>query len=70
LTQEDFQIHVVDSLARLDAKLESLAGNGQPGRVGKLENQLEDLKAARWTIGGIATGIAITISTIIHFLFK
>ena len=54
----------------MDAKLESLAGNGQPGRVGKLEDQVEDLKKARWTIGGMASGIAIAISTLIHFIFK
>ncbi len=70
MEQKDFQLRVIDSLARLETTMESLAGNGQPGRVGKLEDTVEDLKKARWTIGGAVLGISTAVSTTIHFLFK
>jgi hypothetical protein len=66
LTPDEFQIHVVDSLARLDTKITSLIGNGQPGRVTRLESAVEELKKARWIVGGIIIGV----SAIIHFVFK
>jgi hypothetical protein len=70
MTPEEFQVHVIDTLARLDTKMETLVGNGQPGRVGRLEEQLEALKRARWTMGGIVVGAATVLSAIIHFIFK
>ena len=70
MDQDEFQLKVVESLGRLEAKIETLTGNGQPGRVGKLEDQVDDLRKARWTIGGLMIGIATTVSAIIHFMFK
>jgi hypothetical protein len=70
LTPDEFQTHVVDSLARLDTKMIDLVGNGQPGRITKLEVKVEDLQKARWTIGGMIVGITTAVSALIHFLFK
>jgi len=70
MTQDDFQSHVIEALARLDTHMESLVGNGQPGRVGKLEEKVDDLSRIRWAFGGIVTGISVTVSAIVHFLFK
>lgn len=70
MTTDDFQSHVIDTLARLDTKIESLIGNGQPGRVGKLEASVEELKRARWTLGGAILGISTGLSSLVHFLFK
>jgi hypothetical protein len=67
---EQFQQHVSEALGRIEATLTSLAGNGQPGRVGRLEEDVEDLKKARWTIGGMVLGVSTGISTAIHFIFK
>jgi hypothetical protein len=70
MTPEDFQSHVVDTLARLDTNMTMLVGNGHPGRVTRIEDDLEDLKKARWTIGGMIVGITTAVSAVIHFLFK
>lgn len=73
MNAEEFQLHVVDKLSSLNTKMETLIGNGQPGRIGKLENSVEDLKKARWslagTIGGITTLLSIAGAEAIHFLF-
>lgn len=70
MTQDEFQLHVVDTLARLDTKMTDLVGNGKPGRVKELEKQVESLKKARWTFGGVILGVAGTVSALVHFLFK
>ena len=35
-----FERHVVTELAELKTDMKSLVGNGQPGRVGKLESRM------------------------------
>jgi hypothetical protein len=70
MTSDEFQFHVVDALARLDTKMATLVGNGQPGRISILEVQVEALKRARWIAGGVITGITIVVSALIHFVFK
>lgn len=37
---DNFEQHVIDALARLETNMESLVGNGQPGRVSKLETKV------------------------------
>lgn len=66
MDHEEFQTKVVESLARLETNMENLVGNGQPGRVTKLEEEVKDLSKWRWIIGGVI----IAISALIHFLFK
>jgi hypothetical protein len=66
MTPEDFQTHVVDMLARLDTKMEDLIGNGKPGRVAKLEDEVKSINKWRWMI----FGIVVALSAIIHFIFK
>jgi hypothetical protein len=70
MDQQEFQSHVIDTLARLDTKMESLVGNGQPGRVSKLESAVDELKKAKWTLGGLVVGISTTVSALIHFVFR
>jgi len=66
---DQFQQHIAEALGRIEATLTSLAGNGQPGRVGKLENDVDDLKKARWYMAGVV-GAGTLVSGLIHFLFK
>jgi hypothetical protein len=66
MTQDEFQMHVVDTLARLDTKVTDLAGNGKPGRVTELEKSVDSLRKFSWLI----TGVVLTVSAIIHFVFK
>lgn len=49
-----FERHVVDSLARLETQMLSLVGNGQPGRIGILEQ-----KVLRITVIGIAVIVLV-----------
>jgi len=39
-----FKMHVMESLGRLEANMTSLCGNGQPGRVSKLEAKVDKLE--------------------------
>lgn len=65
-TPHDFETKVIESLARLETHMEGLVGNGQPGRVTKLEEKVDGLSKWRWMlIGG-----AIALSAIIHFVFR
>ena len=66
MTDVEFQIHVVDALARLDTKMKTLVGNGQPGRIDRVEMAVSRLNRVAW-IGG---GIVIAVSAIVHFIFK
>lgn len=63
---QEFQLHVIESLARLETNMTTLVGNGQPGRVTKLEDRVDSLRRWRWLI----TGGIIAISALIHFVFK
>lgn len=66
MTNEEFQIHVVENLADLKANMHQLVGNGQPGRVKLLEDEVKSLGKWRWLI----TGGIIAVSAVIHFVFK
>jgi hypothetical protein len=70
MTPDEFQLHVIESLAKLDTHMVHLVGNGQPGRIRLIEEDLEALKKARWTLGGMIVGITTAVSAAIHFLFK
>jgi len=37
---QPFERHVYETLAELRADMKALVGNGQPGRVGKLESRM------------------------------
>jgi len=40
VTDNDFQCEVLQKLARLEEKMEMLAGGAQPGRISLIENRL------------------------------
>jgi len=40
VTDSDFQCEVLQKLARLEEKMENLAGGAQPGRISLMENRL------------------------------
>lgn len=66
MDQEQFHADVIASLARLETNMKSLVGNGQPGRVTQLEEAVESLNRWKW----IVAGVIITISALVHFIFK
>lgn len=70
MDQNEFQDRVIEKLTRLETHMEGLIGNGQPGRITKLEDRIESLDDRwKWS-AGVITGVSGTISAIVHFMFK
>jgi len=44
VTDNDFQCEVLEKLARLEAKMDMLVGNTQPGRIGLMETKVAALE--------------------------
>ena len=44
VTDNDFQCEVLEKLARLEAKMETLLGSGQPGRMSVIESRVNTLE--------------------------
>ena len=51
-----FESHTVEVLAELKTDMKSLVGNGQPGRVTKLEDKVFKLMIAVAVIAALALG--------------
>jgi hypothetical protein len=66
----EFQRDVLDKLVRLETKMDTLVGNGQPGRVKLVEdkvailekNDLRNSVLNRLVNGAISTGISVAIA--------
>lgn len=55
MREEDFRIMVVQKLARLETLLIELAGNGQPGRIRRLEDKVRLHDRVLWMALGAGT---------------
>lgn len=44
IVDRDFEHEVLEKLSRLEAKMDTLVGNGQPGRVTLAENRIVELE--------------------------
>ena len=44
VADNDFQCEVLEKLARLEAKMETLLGSGQPGRMSVIESRVNTLE--------------------------
>ncbi len=74
----EFQSKVLEKLGRLEAKMDMLAGNGQPGRMKLAEDRLSLLEKSdlrrtvydRFVTAGITFAISAAISWREHFGFK
>jgi hypothetical protein len=70
LVDEVFQREVLDKLARLETKMDTLVGNGQMGRVKASENKIEALERSemrnslhnRVVNAGISAAIGLVIA--------
>ena len=66
----EFQREVLDKLVRLETKMDTLVGNGQPGRVKLVEdkvavlerNDLRNSVHSRLVNGAISTAISVAIA--------
>lgn len=61
MTDEQFVI-VKESLARLEANMTALVGNGQPGRITKVEADVEDLKSSNNKRIGFTSAFAFIVT--------
>jgi hypothetical protein len=61
----DFQTDVMVTLERLETHIESLVGNGQPGRVKQAEDAIKSL--ANWR--NVLLGGGIVIAAVLGWLF-
>jgi hypothetical protein len=70
VTDSDFQAEVLEKLARLEAKMDMLAGNTQPGRMKLAEDRIMALERSdirrsayeRVVNAAIATAISVAIA--------
>ena len=77
-TVSDFQLEVLEKLGRVEAKIDMIVGNGQPGRMRLAEDRLTVLERndiRRNVLDRIVTaGIAFAVSAVIalhdHFLLR
>lgn len=71
---ESFEGNVVERLTRVEENLrllrQDLLGNGQPGRLGRMEIDMHQLRAESQRQRGVLAGISFIISTAIAFLSR
>jgi hypothetical protein len=66
----EFQREVLDKLVRLETKMDSLVGNGQPGRMKSVEDKVATLERNdmrnsihnRLVNGAISAGISVAVA--------
>ena len=61
----DYNLHARDTgerLAKLEEQMHELAGNGQPGRIGRLEAIVERLQAWRWYLIGASAAVSAIVA--------
>lgn len=63
---EQFRLYVMEVLGELQAGMKSLVGNGQPGRVSKLEAKVDRLE---WYLA-LAIGGGVASSFILNWGWK
>lgn len=63
-THQEFAQKVVADTTELQTQMYQLIGNGQPGRVGKLEATVEILKKFRYTVLAYASAASLTLSAV------
>lgn len=56
MNREEFEQHVIDALARLETNMHDLVGNGQPGRIDKLESNMLKVMIGLAILAALALG--------------
>jgi hypothetical protein len=57
-----------ERLAAIEASMKPLIGNGRPGRIDKIEDDLDTLKESKWKQAGFLAGLAILFEPASHYL--
>ena len=74
----DFQLEVLEKLGRVEAKLDMIVGNGQPGRMRLAEDRISELEHSdvrrsvydRIVTAAIAFAVSAAIAMHDHFSLK
>ena len=64
----DFARQSGERLSKLERDNYLLMGNGQPGRIARLETSVEMLQEWRWWLIGASAGVSTVVSIIAWFL--
>lgn len=56
MTPQEFEQHVIDSLARLETNMTALIGNGKAGRIDRIESWLWRLGLAVAVLAALSFG--------------
>lgn len=60
----DFERQVLEDLTELKTKMQTLVGNGQPGRMQVLEERVERHEAFVQRAGGVGAAMAILLTLV------
>ncbi len=70
----DFERQTIAMLAVLNMQMTSIVGNGQPGRISKLEDRVSALERFQWKmIGGssaLGAVVGVISSWVLHLLSR
>lgn len=58
--REDLKF-IRDKVISHDTSIKDIIGNGQPGRLKILEEQVEELKELKWKLVGLVVGIVMLV---------
>ena len=64
----EFEQTVLSDLAELKAQMRALVGNGQPGRMARLEERVDEHERFVQRAGGIGAALGGLV-TLVHFVF-
>jgi hypothetical protein len=69
LSESDFQRHVIDSLGRLETKMDTLVGlDGNGGRVESIDGRIRSLERHNWRQSGFFSAIGAIIGVAVSAL--
>ena len=63
--RSDYNTHARETgerLAKLEEQMHDLCGNGQPGRISKLESAVQRLQAWRWYLVGAGAAVSTIVA--------
>jgi uncharacterized metal-binding protein len=66
----DFEREVIASLATLKTQITSVVGNGQPGRLTKLEERVSFLERVHWKTVGASSTVGAIVGAAFTYLPK
>jgi hypothetical protein len=63
-------LEAMTAIASLQTTMTSLVGNGQPGRIDKIESEMKTQNTFRLKLLGFCSGVSAVVSIIAWLVFK